>query len=806
MGNNWARSQNDTSKDRSQNSVDGVQGPVSEIINDIGLNRLSDEKRQELMDFKFEMVRKHEKRREILAAKKKEFDDMREELTKLREENRKLKDGNLQQKFIQEIDVLRQKNELLASVHSGSIVEEIDFVLTENVTLKGELKAKVEDLDKATALIDKNRELQVSIANMQLELQNLNRAMLDFEKEREEYKAHAAALKDVISVSKKMLLIRESQLKELREKVESIEASVSEKEISILSKDLRMEYEKQLQILRNMRAVYEERQRTDHREKETLRRTIEETKRELEAEQRRNKESEERVAELENQNSQRYDEIKSLESNLGLAKAESRQYQAELAVINQLFSEILLGFNSSQEIDLDKLTKHLEDNHALLQNIASSEVSSDSSFALPKLLLDLVRQVHNEREMELEPNVEVHGCGLQTIAEESESQPSTDQINSVEEIIQTLPKVWRVLMELLSHHKVPVNDISEGSPNDDPCYKTVQTPKGPSLVLSVSQTYNRLKDLIMEKKSLKKETRHLKQLNTHLENRLQDQEKRLEMVSSELNKTWHVVGKLQKEHQHLHTQEKVLRYELAQKRKLLITLREQLEYSREKRQEAREKNSKTEKQWKQLRVEFASRRNTLLSDEFNNSPESGYSDEKCSSDDEPGYETDVSESGAKNNESNNMEEVEELMDEDMCSSNIPSNDVKCAEASSSEVSDSPTQQLPAPSLTSSLGGSPSHEVLDQESKNFSASSSFSNNEVQTSFEEKLALREERLKRLEGQCGELMEQVVNTNRKSVSISNKLDNLHEAYGENTERLPDTRTDENVDMPLSGDFRAE
>lgn len=58
----------------------------------------------------------------------------------------------------------------------------------------------------------------------------------------------------------------------------------------------------------------------------------------------------------------------------------------------------------------------------------------------------------------------------------SESQCGNKQINSVEEIVELLPKVWRVLIELLSHHKVPVNDLTQE--NDDPCYKTVQTPKG----------------------------------------------------------------------------------------------------------------------------------------------------------------------------------------------------------------------------------------------------------------------------------------------------------------------------------------
>lgn len=191
------------------------------------------------------------------------------------------------------------------------------------------------------------------------------------------------------------------------------------------------------------------------------------------------------------------------------------------------------------------------------------------------------------------------------------------------------------------------------------------------------------------------------------------------------------MGKLQKQHQHLHTQEKILRYELAQKRKLLTTLKEELEDSRGKWQEAREKNSKTEKQWKQLRVEFASRRTSLLSDEFNNSQESGYSDEKCSSssEDEPGYETDISEIGSKvNNACEEIDDVEE-----------------------------------------------NNEDLE-DSKEAAG--------VTQTDEEKLRLlaREERLQRLESQCGQLMTQVKNTGKKSVELSNKLDDIHSVYGQN------------------------
>ena len=96
------------------------------------------------------------------------------------------------------------------------------------------------------------------------------------------------------------------------------------------------------------------------------------------------------------------------------------------------------------------------------------------------------------------------------------------------------------------------------------------------------------------------------------------------------------VGNMQKQHHHLHTQEKILRYELAQKRKLLTDLKEELEYCRQKWLEARDKNSSTEEQWRQLRNEFASRK-TTINDDYNNSVESGYSDDKSSSDEEPEF-------------------------------------------------------------------------------------------------------------------------------------------------------------------------
>lgn len=158
----------------------------------------------------------------------------------------------------------------------------------------------------------------------------------------------------------------------------------------------------------------------------------------------------------------------------------------------------------------------------------------------------------------------------------------------------------------------------------------MQTPTGPQMVLSVSKTYIRLKDLIMEKKFLQKETKKLKNLNCHLESRLGEQEQRLGAVSIELNKTWNLVGRMQRQHRQLHTHEQVLRYQLQQKRRMLTELKEELEYCRRKWALAKEKNNESQSQWETLRLEFSKRKESDL----NNSAESGYSDSPASEDDD----------------------------------------------------------------------------------------------------------------------------------------------------------------------------
>ena len=128
---------------------------------------------------------------------------------------------------------------------------------------------------------------------------------------------------------------------------------------------------------------------------------------------------------------------------------------------------------------MDKLIKLLEENHHLLQDIAVNEESNQVS-ALPKVLLDLVNEVSDSKDTE----------EVEAPKPNPETQIS-NQLNSASEIVENLPKVWKVLIELLSHQCAPVTN--EDQKNENPCYKLVQTPKGLNPVLSVSQTFIRLK-------------------------------------------------------------------------------------------------------------------------------------------------------------------------------------------------------------------------------------------------------------------------------------------------------------------------
>ncbi|CAB3255791.1 unnamed protein product [Arctia plantaginis] len=565
-------------------------------------------KEEEMNEFKKQLSLKREQRREILARHRAEKEELERSLQREKAAVIELCESN---------KILR---ELLTS-NSIEIPKNLQTDKGESALTETLLKMREEFI----LIKVNNTQLRKDLAETNSALQSAYSDIADLNYQNTESMKQIQALKEVVSVSKTMINLREEQLNELKNKLNEIERTVADRETNLLSADLRQEYERQLQNIRTLRGLYEERARLAEVTRQGLVRELDEHKVLHQVEVKKCKDLVEKVEELESRIDSLIETIETKNSQISSCQEETNGLRAEMAVVNKLFSQVLLGNKTKQ--DLDMLAHRLEENHGILTQMAERENGSEMSSALPKLLLELVSQVDEREDCSTEePSTTDHKSSDTEIATNQESD-SLKATTSVEDIVEKLPKVWKVLIELLSHQNRSDVDSSEKVTT---CYKSVNTASGPVLVPSVSQTYIRLKDLIIEKLGLIKEVNRMKQLNTHLETRLEEQERRLCLVTSELSKTWHVVGRLRRHHHQLHTHEKILKYELQQKRKLLNELKEELEYCREKWEQAREKNTQSEKDWRNLRAEFSSRKTKLGSPPFNNSGESGYSDERPS--------------------------------------------------------------------------------------------------------------------------------------------------------------------------------
>lgn len=71
---------------------------------------------------------------------------------------------------------------------------------------------------------------------------------------------------------------------QLKAKLKEIESSLSEREMKLMSVNLRQEYDRQLANIRHLKALYEERSRISAAEKENLNRQLETSRAEYSAE------------------------------------------------------------------------------------------------------------------------------------------------------------------------------------------------------------------------------------------------------------------------------------------------------------------------------------------------------------------------------------------------------------------------------------------------------------------------------------------------------------------------------------------
>lgn len=521
------------------------------------------------------------------------------------------------------------------------------------------------------------------------------------------------------------------QVLELKKRIQTMESSAEESLIT-----LRAQYEAQIENIRKLRQLYEERAEAASRghQKEIERERAKNTLLELKLEQFAKdipirQQLEEKISELESQLTVHQSQIDSLKEERCSLVAACSNLTSQLSLINNLFSNMLTG-----DMDFDLLIQMLQDNHNLITDLIANGDINDTA----ALLVNIAEKVYKKPDSK---------------------DGSIAATSAKEEIASNLPKVWRMLIELLSSHE----DSHEVPGTSDECYKRVETSTGSRTVISVSQTFLRLKDLILEKNSLVKEVSRLKTLNGHLENRLVLQEKRLGVVASELRKTWGIVSKLKVQHRQLHTHEKILRYELQHKRHTLTHLKQELECCKETWDRVRQKNTQTEHDWELLRKEFALRK----SRDASNSAESGYEDDESSQSPDlssSDLEYDLSPLGDQQKPNDNEDAasdatVIELIDMLELDEDEPFDNADSAHTlSTGNVPDSQISMLNEASDTDNSAGS---------------------------SEAKFAARAARLRRLEQQCQSLLNQMALTSLRSDTLSTRLEELHEQYGSEERR---------------------
>lgn len=203
------------------------------------LDERKERQRKEMEDFRDEMSKKRDVRHQCMKKLRVELTDLREKLSSEMETNENLRDA-------------------LKSQGSGS--------------------KSFEDLK------DENKKLKVELAECQMFLQKSNSENIDKTFVNQALRDQVRSLKEVISAVKEMLKIREVQVDQMKSKLSEIENSFAERETMIMSTTLQQEYQRQLENIRNMRELYEERASVSMQEKNALKAQLEDKEHELKTE------------------------------------------------------------------------------------------------------------------------------------------------------------------------------------------------------------------------------------------------------------------------------------------------------------------------------------------------------------------------------------------------------------------------------------------------------------------------------------------------------------------------------------------
>lgn len=239
---------------------DNLDSPSSEIISthDETPRAIDDETmkiKQNLSDDDDDESSEERKERQ-----KRELEEFREEMTRKRELRQQC-----MQKLREELNDLREK---LAN----------EMMINEQLREERGTDKSLDDL------ITENKRLKIELSECQMFLQTSNAENINATLEAQALRDHIRSLKEVIKATKEMLSIRELQVNQLKSKLTEIETSFADKEAKIMSTALQQEYQRQLENIRNMRELYEQRANLIIQERNNLQRQLDDKEHDLRTE------------------------------------------------------------------------------------------------------------------------------------------------------------------------------------------------------------------------------------------------------------------------------------------------------------------------------------------------------------------------------------------------------------------------------------------------------------------------------------------------------------------------------------------
>ncbi|XP_046649469.1 FYVE and coiled-coil domain-containing protein 1-like isoform X2 [Daphnia pulicaria] len=238
----------------------------------------------------------------------------------------------------------------------------------------------------------------------------------------------------------------------------------------------------------------------------------------------------------------------------------------------------------------------------------------------------------------------------------------------------------------------------------------------------------KLKELFSSQQTAIKELESIKEANMSLARALAQHDHQLSTVTNQLDQTWVWFSKLKTQASQLQTDESVMRYDLKEKRKLLNSLKEQLEVSKQQWERIRNQNDANQEEWQSFRDELDGRKVA----------------------------------GAASVVQNQVEEEEEEEKED------------AAAAKERE----PPAFVPPIDLVSDIV--PNQVVHDDDELPVPESSASADGR-----------REERLQLMEQQCRSLYAKLVNSTSRNAALVSRLANLHQHYSIKEEQPPSSPT---------------